>query len=352
MQSTMSHVGTRSDTAPTAWSREISRTVAASAALLLASQLFLVARPVAAQSLVLDQRIELPSVEGRIDHMDVDADGGRLFVAALGAGSLEVVDLRAGKRMARIAPLREPQGVTYVPAMRRLFVAEGAGARVGAYADGKAPIVASAGDLDDADNLRFDPAANQLVVGYARALAFLDPNTLRLVRRIELAGHPEAFELEHTGGRIFVNVPSAGHVAVVDRSSGKVSATWNLVGASRNFAMALDEPNHRLFVATRQPAQMLVYDTGTGKRTVAIPICGDADDLFFDGQRRQLYAVCGEGVVDVIRQRDPDHYEIAQHIPTSSGARTGLFVPGRATLFVAAPSRGGSSAEIRAYKVQ
>ena len=116
--------------------------------------------------------------------------------------------------------------------------------------------------------------------------------------------------------------------------------------------MALDEPNHRLFVATRKPALLLAYDTISGRRTAESPICGDADDLFFDGQRHQLYAVCGEGVVDVIRQRDADHYEVALHLQTSSGARTGLFVPQLSTLFVAVPSRSGSSAEIRVYRVE
>ena len=116
--------------------------------------------------------------------------------------------------------------------------------------------------------------------------------------------------------------------------------------------MALDETSHRLFIATRQPALMLVYDTTTGKRMAQLPLCGDADDLFYDSQRRQLYAVCGEGVVDVIRQRDPDHYEFARRVQTSKGARTGLFVPRLSTLYVAVPSRGGSLAEIRVYKVE
>jgi DNA-binding beta-propeller fold protein YncE len=284
--------------------------------------------------------------------MDIDLDGSRLFVAALSAGSVEVIDLRAGKRAARIQPLHEPQGVAYLAGVHRLFVANGAGGNVQAFNEAKAPAVTGAEGLEDADNVRVDPAPGQLYVGYAHALAVLDPVTLRLIKRIELGGHPEAFELESAGARVFVNVPSAGQIAVVDRFSGKVTATWDLGGASRNFPMALDESKHRLFVATRQPALVLVYDTTTGKRTAELPICSDADDLFFDGQRQQLYAVCGEGVVDTVRQRDADHYELARRMQTSSGARTGLFVPRLSTLFVAVPSRSGSSAEIRAYKVE
>lgn len=319
---------------------------------LLAAGLFLPMSSAAAPSLVLTQKIELPSVQGRLDHMDIDVDQGRLFVAALGANSLEVIDLRTGKRVDRLERLHEPQGVVYLPGARRLFVANGGGGGVEAFADGKMPAVARSTDLDDADNLRFDPVSGHLYVSYGHALAVLDPRTMQLIKRFELPGHPEAFQLESMGRKLYVNVPSAGHIAIVDRDSGKVTATWPVAGASQNFPMALDEPNHRLFVATRRPAMLLVYDIITGKRTTELPICGDADDLFFDGQRRQLYAVCGEGVVDVVRQRDADHYEIVERVQTSPGARTGLFVPRLSTLFVAVPAVGGSSAEIRTYTIK
>jgi DNA-binding beta-propeller fold protein YncE len=144
--------------------------------------------------------------------MDIDLDGSRLFVAALSAGSVEVIDLRAGKRAARIQPLHEPQGVAYLAGVHRLFVANGAGGNVQAFNEAKAPAVTGAEGLEDADNVRVDPAPGQLYVGYAHALAVLDPVTLRLIKRIELGGHPEAFELESAGARVFVNVPSAGQI--------------------------------------------------------------------------------------------------------------------------------------------
>ena len=142
--------------------------------------------------------------------MDIDVEGERLFVAALRADSVEVIDLRAGKRIARLQPLHEPQGVAYLPESRRLFVANGAGGGVQAFADGKAPAVASADGLDDADNLRIRPAENRLFVGYAHALAVVDANTLRVVKRVELPGHPEGFEVESAGRLIYVNVPQRG----------------------------------------------------------------------------------------------------------------------------------------------
>ncbi len=157
--------------------------------------------------LSLSQSIELPSVSGRLDHLAIDAESAQLFVVALVANSVEVV-LRAGKRVARLRGIHEPQGAVYLPESRRLLVANGSGGGVTAFVDGKPLPVASAGELDDADNLRFDAAEGLLYAGYGHSLAIVDPATMRIRKRIELAGHPEAFELERAGRRIYVNVQS------------------------------------------------------------------------------------------------------------------------------------------------
>ena len=302
-----------------------------------------------AQSLVLDRTIAMLSVRGRIDHLGVDAEGARLFVAALGSDSLEILDLRVGKRVDRITSLHEPQGVLYLDRSHRVVVANGSGGGVQAFPDGGRSAIASQPLLDDADNVRLDPSTGQVYVGFAKALAALDPDTLQILWRIDLEGHPEAFEIERSGTRIFVNVPGAGHVAVIDR--GKVAATWRVEGAARNFPMALDERGHRLFVATRLPARLIVFDTESGRLTHRVPVCGDADDLFLDGASHRIYVVCGEGEVDILSS-DDEAPIVKERIPTAPGARTGLFVQRLSTLFIAVPARAGSAAEIRAYTVR
>lgn len=303
------------------------------------------------QSLVLTQTVDLPGVTGRIDHLAIDLEGNRLFVAALAAGSLEVIDLRSGERTAQFGRLSEPQGVAYLPARHRVVVASGGSGRVEAY-ESAPPAAASVDGLEDADNVRFDARADRVLVGYGRALAVLDANTLAVTRRTELPGHPEAFELEPSGTRVYVNVPSAGQIVVVDRPSGTIASTWPVTGAAGNFPMALEASSNRLYVAARQPGLLQAYDTTSGKRVAELPICADPDDLFFDSERRQLYAVCGEGVVDVVRRRKGDRLELAERVRTAPGARTGLFVPRLSTLFVAVPARAGAPAQIRAYTIR
>lgn len=300
-----------------------------------------------AQALKLERTIDLPGVEGRIDHMALDVQAVRLFVAALGANSVEIIDVKAGHRVRRLRGLSEPQGVAWLPVRRRLVVAQGTGARVEAWRDGE-PVARVSG-LEDADNIRVDGAAGRLYVGYGAGLAVLEAATLRILGRIPLPGHAEAFELSPAGPEIFVNVPSAGVVAVVNRHSGKTIASWDTADARGNFPMALDARAGRLFVATRQPPKLLVYDTRVGRRVADLPLCGDADDLFFDGERHRLYAICGEGAVEVITQETDDRYRIGERVTTARGARTGLFSPELSELYVAAPAKDGHPARVSVF---
>lgn len=310
------------------------------------------ARTTAAASPHLAQTIPLPGVEGRIDHLAIDAAGSRLFACGLGNDSLEVIDLRKGERIHSITGLAAPQGAAYVAAPARLYVANERGGLCNIYDGQSLALLSSVEFKDDADNLRYDPAAKRIYVGYGDGgIGVIDAVTGKSGDAIKLSGHPEAFVLEKNGSRIFVNVPSKQHIAVVDRDEGKVIATWRVDGASANFPLALDEANHRLFVACRMPAKLIVLNTDSGAPVTSIQISGDPDDIFYDDKRQRIYVVCGAGSVDVITQTDRDTYTATDKIATASGARTGLFVPELSTLFVAVPHQGSQTAEIRRFAV-
>ena len=53
--------------------------------------------------------------------------------------------------------------------------------------------------------------------------------------------------------------------------------------------MALDEAGHRLYVATRAPARLAVFDTHTGHMVTALPCVQGSDDLYFDPARKRIY---------------------------------------------------------------
>ena len=304
-----------------------------------------------AAPLRLVQTVPLTGVEGRIDHLSADVAGQRLFVAALGNDTVEVVDLRAGVRTRTLRGFDEPQGVAFIADAGKLFVANGATGAV-SISDGKTlDPIGSVRFGKDADNLRDDAAHHQLYVGYGDgALAVLDTTSGKRTDEVKLAGHPESFQLEAAGPRVFVNVPDAAHVAVVDRATRRVVGTWPAKELRANFPMALDETDHRLFVGFRHPATLAVYDTESGKVVAAVDCAGDLDDVFYDGERKRIYATGGDGFLDVVAQRDADHYARIARLTTAPGARTSLWVAALHRLYVAVPHRGAQGAEIRAYE--
>jgi DNA-binding beta-propeller fold protein YncE len=303
--------------------------------------------------LKLTKTIALPGVEGRIDHFAFDAAGERLFVCALGNNTVEILDLRKGERIHSITGLGAPQGIAYIPELSRISVANDKGGICKIY-DGKSfqPV----GELDfkdDADNVRYDSATKQIYVGFGSGgIAVVNAPDGKQIGSIKLSAHPEAFELEKTGKRIFVNVPNSRHVAVIDRDKSEVVATWKTDLAFANFPMALDEANHRLFVGCRLPSKLVVLSTESGDVVAKIDISGDPDDVFYDRKRHRIYAICGAGKIDIIDQTEPNTYTASSKVDTADGARTGLFVSERDTLFVAIPHRGSQKAEIRAYRVE
>jgi DNA-binding beta-propeller fold protein YncE len=303
----------------------------------------------------LKQSIPLKGVHGRIDHMACDPVHKRLFVAALGNGSLEVVDLEKGEVSKSVKGLKEPQGVVYVAAIDRVVVACGGDGTVRSF-DGLTLEPKGKIEIgDDADNARLGPDGHSVIVGYGDGgLAILDAESLKKLGEIKLGGHPESFQVEAAGGRVIANVPGGlvgggGEVVVAELASRRVVARWKLTDAGRNFPMAFDAAGKRVFVGCRRPSRLVVLDAETGKGVSSLECVGDADDVFVDAKTGAVYVIGGDGTMDVFERKQGDAWRRTASVKTAPAARTGLLVPEMRAMFVAAPERGEKSAEIRRY---
>jgi DNA-binding beta-propeller fold protein YncE len=301
------------------------------------------------------ERIELPDVTGRIDHMVVDIVGKRLFVAALGNNTVEVIDLAHRRVIKSLTGFEEPQGVLLLTEQKRLLVTNGED-KVTDLIDSE--TLAPLGKIqsrEDGDNIRYDAQTREIYIGCGSgrdsAIAVINAADMQSnTKYIALSGHPESFQLERSGKRIFVNVPTSGKVEVIDRERGEVVASWS-ISEQANFPMALDEAHHRLFIGTRKPAKLLVLDTETGKIVANLASVGDADDIFYVAETRRVYVSGDEGFVYIFQQQDPDRYILLDKIATEKGARTSLFVPKWNQLYVAVPNSSASAAHIRVFRI-
>jgi DNA-binding beta-propeller fold protein YncE len=305
----------------------------------------------------LVQTLRLPDVHGRIDHFDVDLIHQRLFMSALGNNTLEVFDLQTNTLIHVIRGLHEPQGVTYAPESDRIFVANGDDGTVRIFDGDTYKLLKTVHFPSDADDTRYDPATRQVIVGYGgdgnAGLGILDGATGSLVGTIKLPGHPESFQLEASGSRIFVNIPTAANtITVVNREGRRIMATWSLGGAQDNFPMALDARDHRLFITCRTPAEVLVLNTESGKVIARISCVGHADDMWYDEAHKRIYVSGGEGFISVIEQEDVNHYRRLAQIKTASGGRTSCFVPQLNRLYLGVRGRRDQPEELRVYEIQ
>jgi DNA-binding beta-propeller fold protein YncE len=307
--------------------------------------------------LKLTQTILLPGVDGRMDHMSVDAKGQRLFASGLANGTVEVVDLAAGKRVHTINGVKEPEGILFVPDLNLIYVADGDGGAVHAFDGQSYKLLHSASPVPHADNLRYDSEAQRVYVGYGDGaeggIGIIDAKEGALVGVINLDGHPESFQFDKPGGRrMFVNIPTAGHIAVVDTGKRKVVGNWPVTTVKSFYPMALDDAGKRLFIGSRRPAKLAVFDLNSGQLVTSVEGAVDTDDLFYDVSRKRLYMSGGDGFVSVFDQHDSDHYDLLAKLPTGPGARISLFVPSLNRLYVAVPRIGKQDAKVLIFDVQ
>ena len=310
--------------------------------------------------LILTGTIALPNVAGRIDHFALDP-GGRIFVCVIGNDTVEVLETLTEKRVHTIMGVPHPQGVLYVPEFKKLFVGSRDG-KLFVFDGTSFNLLASIDFHDDVDNLRYDGAAKLVFAAYGdgdtAGIAMIDAATnQRLKDEFKTGAHPESFQLESSGPRIFVNLPDSKEIAVINRATHAITR-WPFIKMDGNFPMALDEADHRLFIGTRTPPRLVVLDTDSGHVVTTIRTAADMDDLYYDSVFKRVYVPGGQGFISVFEQSDADHYHLLADIPSALGARTAGYAAkigkkGRDRFYLGVPARSGqSSAEVWIYQAQ
>ena len=313
------------------------------------------------QLLRLVQTIPIPNVKGRLDHMDVDVKGKRLFVAGLENGSLEVVDLRAGKWSKSIPGFQKAQGIAYVESLKKVFVASGDDGMLRVFRGGTLELMDSIKLELGPNRVAYDPNGKLLYVGYGGKdagrdygeIGIIDAQANQHIGDVKVEAHPAELLLDKSGRTLFVFVPAASKVQVVDTKKREVVSTW-AVSSQRNGDGAFDQKTHRLFLGTRTPPQMIAMDSETGKEMANLPTVDGMDGVYFDAAHKRVYVSGGRGFdvgfIFVYQQEDADHYESLGKIPTRPGAGTSFWSPELNRYYVAAPAHDNELAAVLVYE--
>ena len=300
-----------------------------------------------------------PEVKGHFDHVGIDLKGNRLFSTPEDYKAVLVFDLKGEKLIHNIGPIGRPHAVLYRQDLDRIYVTDGGEGALKIF-DGKSyKLLQTVKLLVDADSIGYDPSTHYLYIdnggGDAHQtysmLSVVDTTAGKKLADIKIDGDTlEAMALEQSSPKLYLNNKAKNQVEVVDRNTRAVTASWPVTMGKINVAMALDEANHRLFVACRS-GQIVVFDTLTGKEQQSLPIAKGVDDMVYDSASKRLYASC-DGVIDVYQAIDFDHYQSLGEVTSGPQARTARLVPELNRYFVALPQNGADNAKILIYEVQ
>ena len=301
--------------------------------------------------LTLISKIDMPGVRGRIDHIAYDPVNHLAFLAALGNNTVEVINVNTKQVVQTISGLDEPQGIVYIPSLKKIVVANGGNGDCIFY-DAinykQSGVVHLKGD---ADNARYDETDHLVYVGYGDgAIAIIDANLIKQVGDISLDGHPESFQLSKKKNRLYINVPDANEIEVADLSTNKIISKWKNTVASSNFPMTINEDKNWLIIGCRDPSKLCMINEDTGKDIFSINCSGDADDVFFNSADSLVFVSAGRGFIDVFRANEKELIQINQ-IKTRIGARTSLLLYAEKNFLLAVPAHAGESASLWIYSV-
>jgi DNA-binding beta-propeller fold protein YncE len=330
--------------------------------MVLLLSLFAVAQRAPAQEkppLKLIETTPLPGFSGDFDHLTADLKGNRLFLAAEDHKTVEVFDLKSGKPIHSITGFGQPHALVYLPDSNKLIVTDGDDFGRVALVNGENYETTDTIKLPDGvDGAVFNPINKYYYVESGgkteHQLNIIDTKNFKHVGDITLPGnHSEAMVIDRAGKKMYVNLTAVSTVGVVDLQSGKLTTQWPIADAKVQNSMALDEANHRLFIATRMPPKFFVLDTESGKIVASLLCAPINDDMWFDVARKRVY-VTGSDTTSVIAQRDADHYEQIAEIPTGFRAKTSLYIPQLNRLYVAVSGKGKPDAKLalQIYQVQ
>ena len=307
--------------------------------------------------------IPMPGFTGDFDHFGLDLKGNRLFLASEDQKTVEVFDLRTGERIHSIRGFGQPLTMAYLAESNRLIVADGGDTDAVELVDCKEYQIINTLKLSQGvDHGVYNPANEYFYVengggpeGKIHVLSIIDTKSFKQIG--EVAGLPgnsnEGMVIDHEGKTLYVNLTGTDEIGVIDLNTRQLVAKWPLPDVHVAHAIALDEPNHRLFTATRKPSQFVVFNTDTGKVVTSLPCVGVNSDMSLDVTRKRIY-VTGSETTSVFEQRDADHYEHIAEVPTAYRAKSSIFVPELKRLYVADSGKGKRDAKLalQVFEVQ
>ena len=259
--------------------------------------------------------------EGGWDILTIDSTASRLYLSH--ATKVVVVDLHKDAVVGEIADTPGVHGFVAVPEFQRGFSTNGKENKSSVVDLTTLKTVSKIDTGESPDAVVYEPRHREVYVFNHRgnSVTVIDAKTSNVVATVSLGGGPEFAAIDSAADRVYVNIEDKSEVVAIDAAKHEVVAHWPLAPGEEPSGIAFDAAHHRLF-STCHNKMMTMLDTQSGKVVGTTAIGTGVDGAAFDDARQLVFASCGEGVTNIVKEETPEKLAVVQTLKTERGART------------------------------
>ena len=247
--------------------------------------------------------VPLPGGPTRFDYQWVDSTSGRLYIAHLGADSVDVFDLRTGKVVGVIEGLPSVHGVVAVPERHLVFATVTAEKQLAIIDDRTLTVTARVPAGEYPNGLAYDPRTNRVFISNNTGLgiAVVDVNRNEPLPGIDIGGGAGNSQYDSASGHVFVTVHKLAVLVEIDPVALKVVARHPLKGVRSCHGLLVSADLQLAFAACGGEGgpKLLTFDLKASRQSSLETIPPQADVLAFDPGRRRVYVSSSTGRIAV-----------------------------------------------------
>jgi len=281
----------------------------------------------------LETRYPVPG-NGGFDYLTIDSAARRLYLSH--STQVDVVDADNGKLIGTIPDTPGVHGIAIAAEFKHGFTSNGRENKVSMFDPATLKLISKIDVGKGPDGIYYDPETKRVFTNNhgSHDITAIDAKTGQVVGTVKAEGDGEQAVI--ADDLIYVNSEEANEVVVFDPKSLEVKKHFPIGVAKTPTGLAYDAKTKRLFIGCRNEPKMVVMDAVSGKVINSFPIGKGVDYAGFDPQAKLIFFSCGEGVLNIFREKSADSYEDAGAVKTQPSAKTMAFDPKTKKVFLTA----------------
>lgn len=262
--------------------------------------------PASALPLKQVQDITLPGGATRLDYQSIDQTAGRLYIAHLGDGTVDAVDLEKEAVAGTVPDVPSAHGVIVAPDRHMLLAAVSGTNEVALIDTTTLKITGRVKSGNLPDGIAYDPAQGKAFVSneHDHALTVIDLDTDKALPPIETGGETGNVIYDPSSRKVFANAQSSGELLAIDPATDAVTDRTKVDGCDGNHGLYIDGPEQLAFIACEGNAKLFVLDLRSHQFTAHFDTGDTPDVLALDPGLHRLYLAAEDGTVSIFDEHD------------------------------------------------